>query len=70
MEWHEPLIGQPAHPQPQEDLPFFLLRIIPAIIAVTIASSTTQMMIVEIFSEIHASIFFPPVLPVIIILLL
>lgn len=57
---HSPLIGQFAHPHPQEDLPFFLSRTIPAITAATITSSTAQMSIVAIFSEIHAIIFLPP----------
>ncbi len=55
-------MAQFAHPQPQEDFPFFLLRTILAITAVTTAIRTTQMMIVAIFSEIHVSISFPPVL--------
>ena len=61
FEWQELLIGQSAHPHPQEDFPFFLLRIIFAIIAETTASKTVQIMMVAIFSESHASIVFPPV---------
>lgn len=54
---------QVEQPQPQGDFPFFLLRIIPAIIAATAAIKTAQIMIVAIFSMIHASILIPPEVP-------
>ena len=54
---------QAEQPQPQEVFPFFLLRIIPAIIAATTMSKTAQMMIVAKFSMIHASILIPPEVP-------
>lgn len=59
--WQEPLIGHCAHPHPQEDFPFFLFFIILTIIAATTAIRTPQIMIVAIFPESQASIFFPPV---------
>ena len=62
-EWQLPLMEQVEQPQPQEVFPFFLLRIIPAIIAATAASKTAQMMIVAKFSMIHASILIPPEVP-------
>ena len=55
-------MGQSEHPHPQEDFPFFLLRIMPAMMAATTAISTAHIMMVAIFSEIHASIYIPPVL--------
>lgn len=47
-------MGQSEHPHPQEDFPFFLLRIMPAMMAATTAISTAHIMMVAIFSEIHA----------------
>lgn len=52
-------MAQPAHPQPQEDFPFFLSRTIPAMTAATIAIRTALMIIVAIFSIIHANIEIP-----------
>ena len=60
--WQDPLIGQFAHPHPQEDFPFFLSRTIPTIIAATTAINIAQMITVAIFSPSHASIPIPPVL--------
>lgn len=57
-EWQEPLIGQFEHPQPQEDFPFFLLRIMFATIRATITISTAQTMIVPMFPASHVSILF------------
>lgn len=48
--WQEPLIGQFEHPHPQEDFPFFLLRIKFMIMAEITAISTTQIIIVAMFS--------------------
>ena len=49
-------MGQQPQLQPQEDLPFFLLRIIETIIAATIRIRTRHIIIVAIFSESHANI--------------
>ena len=57
--WQAPFMAQPAHPQPQDDFPFFLLRIIPAITAATMIIKTALIMIVAIFSIIHVSIKIP-----------
>lgn len=54
--WQEPLMGQQPQLQPQEDLPFLLLRIIETIIAATIRIRTRHIIIVAIFSESHANI--------------
>lgn len=59
--WQEPLIGQSAHPHPQEDFPFFLFFIMLTIIAETTAIKTAQIIIVAMFSVSQASIFLPPV---------
>lgn len=59
--WQAPLMAQPAHPQPQDDFPFLLLRTILVIDNATISIKTALMMIVAIFSIIHASIGTPPV---------
>lgn len=53
-------MAQPAHPQPQDDFPFFLLRTIPAITTATTIIRTALMMIVAIFSISHVSIIIPP----------
>ena len=45
------------------DLPAFFFLIILTIIAVTIATSTAQMMIVQMLPDIHASISSAPFLP-------
>ena len=55
-------MAQPAHPQPHEDFPFLLLRTILAMIAATTIIRITLIMIVAIFSIIHVSIEFPPLL--------
>ena len=57
LEWQEPLIGQFAHPQPQEDFPFFLFFTILTIMVATTAISTAQIMIVAAFCESQASIY-------------
>lgn len=49
-------MAQPAHPQPQDDFPFFLLRIILAMTATTMIIKTPLIMIVAIFPIIHVSI--------------
>lgn len=54
-------MAQPAHPQPQEDFPFFLFRTILTMTAATMMSSTALMTIVAKFSMIHAIIKIPPV---------
>lgn len=54
-------MAQPAHPQPQDDFPFFLPRIILTMTAATITTKTTLIIIVDIFSAIHVSIENPPV---------
>lgn len=48
-EWHEPLIGQFEQPHPQEDFPFFLFRTIEIIIAATIATIMSEIIIVAKF---------------------
>lgn len=52
----QPPAEQPAHPQPQDDFPFFLPRTIPAMTAATTRTKTALMMIVAIFSISHVSI--------------
>lgn len=52
--------GQPAHPQPQDDFPFLLLRTILAIDNAAMRTKTALMMIVAIFSISHVSIKIPP----------
>ena len=59
--WQAPFMAQPAHPQPQDDFPFLLLRIILTRIAATTKTKTALMMIVAIFSISHACIEIPPV---------
>ena len=59
--WQAPFMAQPAHPQPQDDFPFLLLRIILTRIAATTKTKTALMMIVAIFSISHVSIEVPPV---------
>ena len=59
--WQAPFMAQPAHPQPQDDFPFFLLRTILAIDIDTMRTKTALMMIVAIFSISHVSIEIPPV---------
>ena len=59
--WQAPFMAQPAHPQPQDDFPFLLLRIILTIIAAITRIKTALMMIVAIFSISHVSIEIPPV---------
>ena len=59
--WQAPFMAQPAHPQPQDDFPFLLLRTILTIIAATTRTKTMLMMIVAIFSISHVSIEIPPV---------
>lgn len=54
-------MAQPAHPQPQDDFPFLLLRTILAMTAATKRIKTALMIIVAIFSIIHVSIGIPPV---------
>ena len=54
-------MAQPAHPQPQDDLPFLLPRTILAMTAATKRTKTALIMIVAIFSISHASIEIPPV---------
>jgi hypothetical protein len=54
-------MAQPAHPQPQDDLPFLLSRTILAMTAATKRTKTALIMIVAIFSISHASIEIPPV---------
>lgn len=49
---------QPAHPHPQEDFPFLLLRTILTMTPATAAAKTALTRIVAIFSTIHADIFF------------
>ena len=58
----EPFIGHSAHPQPQEDFPFFLFFAMPTMIAATTATKTAQIITVAILSEIKASILFSPAL--------
>lgn len=56
VEWQAPFMAQPAHPQPQDDFPFLLLRTILTItVAITIIR-TTLMIIVAKFSMIHVPI--------------
>ena len=59
--WQVPFMAQPAHPQPQDDFPFLLLRTMLAIDTATARSRIALMMIVAIFSIIHVSIGIPPV---------
>ena len=59
--WQAPFMAQPAHPQPQDDFPFLLPRIILTRIAAATRTKTALMMIVAIFSINHASIEIPPV---------
>lgn len=49
-------VEQLAHPQPQEDFPFFFPRTMPTMMAATTAIRIALMMIVAIFSIIHANI--------------
>lgn len=57
--WQVPFMAQPAHPQPQDDFPFLLLRTMLAIDTATARSRIALMMIVAIFSIIHVSIGIP-----------
>lgn len=57
-EWQAPFIVQLEQPQPQEDLPFFLSRSIPAITAATAAISAALIKIVPKFSVNQLRIFF------------
>lgn len=50
-------MGQQLQLQPQEDFPFFLFFTMLIITAITTRASTRQIIMVETFSEIHASIF-------------
>lgn len=50
-EWQLPRIAQLLHPQPQEDLPFFLSRTIFTMTSATIATSTIDITIVPRLSE-------------------
>ena len=59
--WQAPFMAQPAHPQPQDDFPFLLLRTILVMTAATKRTKTALIMIVAIFSISHASIEIPPV---------
>ena len=59
--WQAPFMAQPAHPQPQDDFPFLLLRTMLAIDIDTMRTKTALMMIVAIFSISHVSIEIPPV---------
>lgn len=59
--WQDPFMAQPEHPQPHEDLPFFLLRTMCTMTAATAAASMAPIKIVPMFSEIHVNIFLPPV---------
>ena len=59
--WQAPFMAQPAHPQPQDDFPFLLPRIILTRIAAATRTKTALMMIVAIFSISHVSIEIPPV---------
>lgn len=52
-------MGQPEQAHPHEDFPFFLFRIMPAIMATTIAASTAQIIIVAKFSDIQLNITLP-----------
>lgn len=58
--WQVPFMAQPAHPQPQDDFPFFLPHTILAMTAATAITKTALMMIVAIFSINHVSIEIPP----------
>lgn len=49
-------VEQLAQPQPQEDFPFFFPRTMPTMMAATTAIRIALMMIVAIFSIIHANI--------------
>lgn len=53
-------MAQPAQPQPQEDLPFLLLRTILAATMATRTISTALTAIVPRFSTIHVYIRIPP----------
>lgn len=66
--WQAPFIAQPAQPQPQDDLPFLLPRTMLTMAAATMMIKTVQIMIVAIFSMIHASIIIPPIVYIIPIL--
>lgn len=57
--WQAPFMAQPAHPQPQDDFPFLLLRTMLAIDTATARSRIALMMIVAIFPIIHVSIGIP-----------
>lgn len=50
-------MGQQLQLQPQEDFPFFLFFTMLIITAITTRASTRHIIMVETFSEIHASIF-------------
>ena len=58
--WHVPLMGQLPHPQPQEDFPLFLFRIITTTTATMIANTTSPTTMVPILSKSHVGIQRPP----------
>ena len=54
--WQEPFMAQPAHPQPQDDFPFFFLRTMQAITASTTMIKAALIVIVAKFSIIQVNI--------------
>lgn len=57
-EWQLPFIAQFAHPQPQEDLPFFLSRTMLKMISAMIPATSNPIRIVPIFAAKNSSICF------------